>query len=845
MKKIVISGALGYLGTELCKLYSGESWRNKVIAIDSDFKSERVNQLSKWGIHFHQGEILDKQFTKKHLKDADIVYHLAGITNVAYVRKDASPQLDEKIRAVAIDGTNNIIKAIPKTCKIIFPSTHVIFEGLSKTKKKISEKETPKPVLMYSKSKVQNEQDIINSKRKYIILRLGSVYGYSQDSTRINIMPNLFSKIASQNGTIKLFSGGKQLKSLVNLIDVVRCMKFMADNNKIKNEIFNLSNEETNVKKIALICKKINPKVKVIKTQDETPNLGYSLSNQKLLKTGFKFLYNIEESIKLMIKNWSYESEKLYLEKIYNGLDEFKDNRGIIKNYELTEPINLIGYISSKKETIRANHFHPIQEQKCLLIKGKFISIYKDLLNSNENKITHVVNEGDLIVTKPNTAHAMVFVENSIFLNLVRGEREHKNFGITHTLPHKLIEQNEAKNLLKIYKFECRCCGNKNLKRIISLGFQPLANNLLKSSKQVSKKYPLELNFCENCKNVQLSVSVDPKLMFSNYLYLSSTSKLFQRHFELAAKKYIKKFKLKKDSFIIDVGANDGIGLIPFKNKGYKNLLAIEPARNLSKVLKKKGLKVVNDFLSVKYLENFENKSDLVLASNVFAHSDKLHEMAEIMLKLLKKNGTLVIEVQSLLSILKNSTFDNIYHEHYNYWSLISLQNFFNQFDSKIFNAEKIETHGGSLRIYVTKNLNKKISNNVQKILNEEISFGLKNFETYKKFEKNIINIKKNVLKNINNLKKLNKVLVGYGAPAKATTALNYFDIKDQIQFIIEDNKLKQGKILPGVNIKIKSKSSLSKKHKVIVFAWNFYKEIKKKNPKFSKNFYNLKSLFV
>ena len=170
-KKIVITGALGYLGTELCRIYSGESWKNKIIATDSRFVSERVSQLADWNIQFFQGHILDLEFLNKHLKDADVVHHLAGVTNVAYVKNESNKLLDEKIKSYAIDGTNNILKVIPKKCKIIFPSTHVIFEGLENTKKDINEKETPKPVLMYSSSKVQNEIDIHNSGNNYTILR--------------------------------------------------------------------------------------------------------------------------------------------------------------------------------------------------------------------------------------------------------------------------------------------------------------------------------------------------------------------------------------------------------------------------------------------------------------------------------------------------------------------------------------------------------------------------------------------------------------------------------------------------------------------------------------------------
>ena len=268
---------------------------------------------------------------------------------------------------------------------------------------------------MYSSSKVQNEIDIKKSNLNYIILRLGSVYGYSLDTMRINIMPNLFSKITSQNGTIKLFADGKQLKSLVNIIDVARCMKFMEENDKINKETFHLVNEQLSVKDVANLCKEINPKVNLINSNNETPNLGYTLSNKKLLKTGFKFLYNIENSLKEMINQWSFSNDNNGLEHIHKGKNEYVDKRGSIINYELPEPINLVGYIDSKKGTIRANHYHPIQEQKCLLVKGQFISIYKDLISNKSQKITHVVNEGDLIVTKPNVAHAMVFTKKFYF----------------------------------------------------------------------------------------------------------------------------------------------------------------------------------------------------------------------------------------------------------------------------------------------------------------------------------------------------------------------------------------------------------------------------------------------
>ena len=307
-KKIVITGGLGYIGTELCKIYSGESRNNEIIVIDNQFFSYRVNQLSNWNIKFIQGNILDKNFINDHIKDADIIHHLAGITDVAYVKKDENKERDDLIKATAIDGTQNVLDAMSKDAKIIFPSTHVIFEGLKKTKYNILENEKPSTFLAYSSSKVANEKQLKSSGKNYIILRLGSVYGFSGDSTRINIMPNLFSKIASQNGKIKLFSGGKQIKSLTPIIDVARCFKFMEEEN-LKKEVYNLTKDTVTVKEVAELCKKFNNKLSLESTNDEIPNLGYTLSNEKILQTGFKFIYKLEENIKEMIYKWSEKIE--------------------------------------------------------------------------------------------------------------------------------------------------------------------------------------------------------------------------------------------------------------------------------------------------------------------------------------------------------------------------------------------------------------------------------------------------------------------------------------------------------------------------------------------------------
>ena len=324
MKKIVITGGLGYIGTELCKIYSGYSWNDQITVIDNRFISERVNQIRNWNMNFIQGDILDKNLMKKYCHDANIVHHLAGITDVPRVKSESNKEHDEKIKKVAEEGTQNILEVINNECKIVLPSTHVVYEGIEKVKNDIKEGEKTFPILAYGKSKDFNEKQLKNSGKNYIILRLGSVYGYSTDTARIDIMANFFSKMASQDGTLRLFAGGKQVKSLVPLIDVARCFKFMEEREDISCEIFNLTKDTVTVKEVAEICKKHNPKVTLRETNDEIPNMGFSLSNKKILSTGFEFLYTLDESVKEMIFKWSKQKLIKDLEYVRNGENEEK-----------------------------------------------------------------------------------------------------------------------------------------------------------------------------------------------------------------------------------------------------------------------------------------------------------------------------------------------------------------------------------------------------------------------------------------------------------------------------------------------------------------------------------------
>jgi SAM-dependent methyltransferase len=387
-----------------------------------------------------------------------------------------------------------------------------------------------------------------------------------------------------------------------------------------------------------------------------------------------------------------------------------------------------------------------------------------------------------------------------------------------------------------MYKINCRGCDGTNLKSVVSLGNSPLANNLLDSLTEEEKLYPLEMMYCSDCTNCQLSYVVPASEMFDNYLYVSSTSKSFREHFERAANAYVQMFNLNENSLVVDIGSNDGIALKPFQSHGVK-VVGVEPAKNVADIANQNNVETLNEYFSTDTVETILQRygqADVVTASNVFAHADGLEEIAHAAFKLLKSDGSFIIEVQYLLDTIKDLTFDNIYHEHVNYWSVTSLNNFFNRLGYRIYKVEHVDTHGGSIRVYVTNHTYDGIlDNTVSNFLSKETAFGLREWDTYTSFAQRIEETKNNTRRNLRQLRDTGLRIVGYGSPAKATTVLNYYGITtDELDYIVEDNALKHNKIVPSVRIPIYSKEKLKevKPDIILVMAWNFFDEIKKNN---------------
>lgn len=391
---------------------------------------------------------------------------------------------------------------------------------------------------------------------------------------------------------------------------------------------------------------------------------------------------------------------------------------------------------------------------------------------------------------------------------------------------------------------KCRICGNENLKKFLSLGATPLANSFLTKEElqKEEKKFPLELCFCEKCKLVQLTYKAPSESIFKEYVYLSSTTKTFQDHFEKMTAEMVKDFKLTNKSFVVDIGSNDGILL-----KGFKKMnvpaIGVEPATNVATLAEKNGIETINDFLNenvVKAIIKKRGKADIVTATNVFAHMDDIDDAIRNVGNLLKKDGIVVIEIQYFVDTINKMTFDNIYHEHMSYYTLTPLDYFFKKHRMEIFKVERVSTHGGSLRVFVQKKEGKhKIHSSVKKTLDYERKVGVNHFKIYKKFADKVYETKKTFVKCIKNIKKENKKIAVYGAPAKGNTLLNFCGLgKNEIDYMVEDNQLKQGLYAPGTHIPIVAPKMLDEKTPdyILILAWNFADEILSKTKKYARS---------
>ena len=371
----------------------------------------------------------------------------------------------------------------------------------------------------------------------------------------------------------------------------------------------------------------------------------------------------------------------------------------------------------------------------------------------------------------------------------------------------------------------------------LSLGMQPHCNNFLRKE-QVSKEilYPLDVYYCHGCSLVQIEYTVPKEVMFTDYPYVSGTTRTLPEHFRKSAERITGRFNLARNDLVVDIGSNDGTWLKCFKQLGVR-ALGVEPAVNIAKIATSSGIETINDFfckkIALKILRD-KGPASVITAAGVFFHLEELHSVVDGISNLLDEDGALVVQAIYLAEMIDENSFDNIYHEHLCYYTLKPLQTLFDMYGMEIFDASVIDIHGGSLELYVAKKGAYEVQPSVEQLMQKEKQKGLYDIAAYYAFAEQVRNIRKELLTILNNVKEEGKTVYAYGAPAKGSTLVNYCGIgPNLVTCAIEKNPMKCGLYIPGVHIPIVPEEFAEKPDYYLILPWNFLDEFLVKEKHF------------
>jgi len=390
----------------------------------------------------------------------------------------------------------------------------------------------------------------------------------------------------------------------------------------------------------------------------------------------------------------------------------------------------------------------------------------------------------------------------------------------------------------------CRMCNSKDLYEFLDLGFFPPADGILSLEEinQPEVLFPLRICQCQKCGLTQLTYAVNPKILYGEkYRYESSITETGKKHFFEMAESITKKFNLKKNSFIIDIGSNVGVLLEGFKNNGM-NVLGIDPAQKIAKIANKRGIETWQEFMNPKVAKEIVSKKGkvkVITGTNIFAHIDNKNDLIESIKIMLDEKGVFIIEVPYFLDLLEKLEYDTIYLDHLEYESIKPLVKFFDKHGLDLFDVEKYEIHGKSIRVFVCKKGEMPISENVNKFLKLEEEKGIYKKEILDEFARKVAGHREKTINLLRDLKRNGYKIAGISAPAKGNTLLNYCKIGTNIiEFLAEKSEIKKGCYSPGMHLPILDEEELinQKIDFGVIFAWNFADEIIKNNQKFAEN---------
>lgn len=386
---------------------------------------------------------------------------------------------------------------------------------------------------------------------------------------------------------------------------------------------------------------------------------------------------------------------------------------------------------------------------------------------------------------------------------------------------------------------KCRFCGTQIEHSFVDLGMSPLCQThiLPDELNKYETFYPLHAFVCSECWLVQLDEFVSPEEIFSDYDYFSSFSSSWVDHAKKYSEKMVRELDLNDESLVVEIASNDGYLLQHFVDASIP-VLGVEPAANIAEVALEKGIRTVVEFFgedTARGLKSRYGSADLLLGNNVLAHVPDINDFVKGMKVLLGEKGTITMEFPHLLNLIELNQFDTIYHEHFSYLSFFTVQRIFAHHGLTLFDVEEIPTHGGSLRIYARHDAdsNRAVSENVVNLLDKEISYGLSDLEIYKRYTEKVKETKRKLLSFLIEAKTAGKTVVGYGAPGKGNTLLNYCGIRqDFLDYTVDLSTQKQGKYTPGCRLPILDPSVLKETRPdfVLVLPWNLIDEISRQH---------------
>lgn len=384
-------------------------------------------------------------------------------------------------------------------------------------------------------------------------------------------------------------------------------------------------------------------------------------------------------------------------------------------------------------------------------------------------------------------------------------------------------------------KSRCRFCAAPLKHVFIDLGMSPLSNAYLTApqTRRMEPFYPLHAFVCEACFLVQLEEFESPQRIFCDYAYFSSYSDSWVEHARHYAMDMIVRFQLDGTSQVVEIASNDGYLLRHFRAQGI-TVLGVEPAVNVAAVAQQLGIPTRAEFFGVDCATRMaaENlNADLLIGNNVLAHVPDINDFVGGLQTLLKPNGVITLEFPHLLRLIEGKQFDTIYHEHFSYFSLLAVEKIFTAHGLVLFDVDELPTHGGSLRIYArhAKDTRKLVKDTVGRLLAYEHAAGLADLRTYAAFAESVRETKRGLLDFLIAAKRAQKTVVGYGAPAKGNTLLNYCGIRnDFLDYTVDRSPHKQGKFLPGTHIAIHHPDKILETHPdyLLILPWNIKEEV-------------------